>query len=84
MSYKAEINYVTCVYCGKRYQGKIPKGGDGSVLFPRKHKVFLHNPVSVGGGISVDKGKFVTCPGSYQEAKEYKDLYFNPYKETEW
>lgn len=26
-----------CAVCGRIYKAKIPKGGDGSVLWPRKH-----------------------------------------------
>jgi hypothetical protein len=48
---------VTCSICCRKYSGKIPKGGDGSVLFPRKHNLW--------------KCK-ITCEGSLQEALEYK------------
>jgi len=28
---------VKCAICGRIYKAKIPKGGDGTVLWPRKH-----------------------------------------------
>ena len=28
---------IKCAVCGRIYKAKIPKGGDGSVSYPRKH-----------------------------------------------
>lgn len=58
----AKYGYVTCSVCGYRYAGKVPKGGDGSLLLPRLH--YLHRVVSYG-----DKRRMV-CPGSYKEGKQ--------------
>jgi len=30
--------YVLCRICCRRYRGYAPKGGDGSVLYPRTHQ----------------------------------------------
>lgn len=63
--------YVICSICGNRYVGKVPKGGDGSVLFPRKHKRKIGDAICVGGGRFVIKYTAETCEGSYQAALEY-------------
>ena len=42
-----------CVVCGKLTAGRAPRGGDGTLRYPRKHK---------------DKGG-QPCPGNWLEAK---------------
>ena len=55
---KYSIEYVTCVICKKQICGHIPKGGDGSVIFPYRHKVNIT-------GLSWDgKPRKEYCPGS--------------------
>ena len=61
------MEYVTCAVCGYRYAGKIPPGGDGTALMPRKHKIH-------GFGLSYyDRIKSADCPGSFQLAREYQE-----------
>ena len=38
--------YFQCVICGKLTAGRFPKGGDGTFIFPRKHR---HNGKSCHG-----------------------------------
>jgi len=52
--------YVICAVCGKKYKGIVPKGGDGSALFPRKHKAPQRE-----SGTRIKE----TCPGSWVEGK---------------
>ena len=56
---------VYCSVCELDYVGKIPKGGDGSVLFPRKHyrklKEFSEKGIRYTGEKEV-------CLGSFREA----------------
>ena len=64
-----KIEYVTCAVCGYRYAGKIPPGGDGSVMMPRKHKSRIH-------GLSfyeMQKIGTADCQGSFELAREYQD-----------
>lgn len=28
-----------CSFCGKETKGRVPKGGDGSFVYPARHKV---------------------------------------------
>jgi len=64
---KTEKEYVTCVVCLHKYVGIIPKGGDGSTLFPRSHTRDV--PISrYGYGESLGKER---CPGCNLEALEY-------------
>jgi hypothetical protein len=64
--------YVTCSVCGRTFKGFTPKGGDGSVLFPRTHWTTI--PVTTSMGIMPKKGKKIVCPGSYREAVgQYSD-----------
>ena len=30
--------YFKCIICGKLTAGRLPKGGDGTFYYPRKHK----------------------------------------------
>lgn len=65
----SETEYVTCAVCGHRYAGKIPPGGDGSALMPRRHKkimlgLFFYQMRKIG---------VEDCPGSFMLAKEYQD-----------
>ncbi len=62
--------YVTCAVCHKRYKGKVPKGGDGSVLFPYKHR-----QVDSYGDFGQYSITTSTCPGSFQAALEYRSVY---------
>lgn len=55
--------YVTCNVCEKYIAGKVPKGGDGSVLFPRRHAPLYP---SVSGQTPA------VCSGSFQPAREYE------------
>jgi len=55
---------VKCSVCGRIVSGRIPKGGDGSILFPYRHKK------------TINKDKlawFEYCPGYRQFAKELHD-----------
>jgi hypothetical protein len=69
--------YVTCAICGRKYAGKIPKKGDGSVLFPRKH--YRHIPavaISEIDDLNIESDNIylkIVCNGSYREAKEYTE-----------
>lgn len=61
---KPRREWVTCSICDNRFVGIVPKGGDGSVLRPRKH-----NRGSWGRfGRVVNE----VCPGSYRLAKEFE------------
>ena len=65
----SETEYVTCAMCGHRYAGKIPTGGDGSALSPRKHKKRMP-------GFSFHQRQLIGreyCPGSFVLDKEYQD-----------
>jgi len=68
MKKKTEPLYVTCAVCKNRYIGVIPKGGDGSILFPRKHSRYVIYNTNLH--ISMRIGNRERCPGSYQEAEE--------------
>jgi hypothetical protein len=56
---------VKCSVCGRIYVGNIPKGGDGTSLFPRMHygKSISHITVEV---INMINNKQY-CGGSFQE-----------------
>ena len=56
---------VICSYCEKEYAGKIPKGGDGTLWLPHKHKTWYAHYNDYG--IIIEKGK-KDCPGNYIEA----------------
>jgi len=60
---------VTCSWCNKRYIGKVPKGGDGSVLYPRKHKITRRKRTSVFPTYTTVEE---VCEGSFTAAKEYE------------
>lgn len=51
--------YVICNFCGNRYVGIIPKGGDGTQLLPRRHRL-----ITWQDKVLRHKDKR-TCPGSY-------------------
>ncbi len=68
---------VTCSYCGRKYVGKVPRGGDGSALFPRKHNLSLTSAERWSSPFRHVKGHDWTCPGSYHEAKEYEQYSSN-------
>jgi hypothetical protein len=55
---KYTTEYVTCVICKRKVWGHVPKGGDGSALFPYKHKMTM----SVLGWDG--KPRKEICPGS--------------------
>ena len=57
---------VKCSYCEKEYKGKIPKGGDGTLWLPYKHKTWYvkYNDY----GVIIEKGK-IDCFGNYMEAE---------------
>jgi len=59
---------VTCTWCHRRYVGRIPRGGDGSVLFPRKHKIKRRERTSV---FPTYKTIVEVCKGSFIAAEEY-------------
>lgn len=62
---------VTCSHCGREYVGKVPRGGDGSVLFPRKHKLSLTSVERWCNRAGTPTNHDWTCPGSYKAAKEF-------------
>lgn len=55
---------VRCAVCGKVVAGKVPAGGDGSVLFPYKH--YSVREIKYIKGIKVLTVQEV-CEGSYRE-----------------
>jgi hypothetical protein len=65
--------YVTCAVCGKRYAGKIPKGGDGSALYPRMHYQYIPYIDPAMGIMGNKPPTKIVCDGSYREAKEYDE-----------
>lgn len=65
----SETEYVTCAVCGYRYAGKIPSGGDGTGLVPRKHK----KRVPGYSFYQLQKVGAEDCPGSFMMAKEYQE-----------
>lgn len=67
----AESEKVTCVICGGKYQGVVPKGGDGSVLRPRRHRISL--PVSYRTRSGGYRWKTEPCRGSNYDALEFSD-----------
>jgi hypothetical protein len=67
MSFKLE-EYVTCVVCGRRFKGTVPKGGDGSILYPRKHRQFSRQTANL---IHM-YGEIPYCSGSFKEAVSNK------------
>lgn len=48
---------VRCTVCGKISSGRLPRGGDGSTRFPRRHQ---HRN---------DFGTMEDCPGEYRDAE---------------
>jgi len=58
---------VRCSVCGRVYKSKIPKGGDGSIVFPRKHYRNI--------GLSRQERTLddAYCSGSYTEGKEIEE-----------
>ena len=60
--------YVTCVVCKRRFIGKIPKGGDGSALVPRKHYQYI--PITNNLGITLLPNTKIVCNGSYRIADD--------------
>ena len=50
---------IKCGVCGKIVKGRVPKGGDGSVLVPYRH--------IYGYGVFTQPGR--ACPGHLQEGK---------------
>lgn len=50
---KKELEKVRCSVCGRIYTARIPKGGDGTFLYPRRHQSLIGNP----------------CKGNLQEAE---------------
>jgi hypothetical protein len=63
-----EQQRVTCAVCGKRYAGKVPKGGDGSALFPRRHKILV--PDSKPKGLALHSYHYEICSGSFRACRE--------------
>jgi hypothetical protein len=59
---------VTCRVCGRRYYGKVPRGGDGSGIYPEWHYRVI--PAITNLGVMNKRGRTEVCPGSYQEAVE--------------
>ena len=57
--------WVVCKVCGHKYQAIIPHGGDGSVIYPRRHMRTI--PVTNNMGITILPGKKEYCPGSFIE-----------------
>ena len=49
-----------CVRCGKLTAGRKPKGGDGTFIYPRIHR--LPSVVNTGK-------RGVLCPGNWEEAE---------------
>jgi hypothetical protein len=58
--------YIYCPVCGRKYEAKTPKGGDGSMLVPRKHSRDILPLYDYGNTGSYAHRKEV-CPGSWQE-----------------
>lgn len=58
--------HVRCVVCKRIYVSKIPKGGDGTILYPRLHYEKLLFPVSIIEVMNKVSGKSY-CEGSFQE-----------------
>ena len=63
--------YVTCSVCGRVYQAIVPKGGDGSMFVPRKHKMTVATKyVSPINGSPIYKRE--VCSGSWREGIDIK------------
>lgn len=58
-------DYVTCAVCGRDYVGKVPKGVDGSVMFPRKHYAQSIPFINAKVVIMINNRNY--CEGSFQE-----------------
>jgi len=63
-------DYVTCSVCGKRYKGRIPRGGDGTVLYPRRHRIKIFYTTNLG--LSPRRPRYERCEGSFRAAVEYQ------------
>jgi hypothetical protein len=58
---------VRCAVCNNYYIGIVPKGGDGSVLLPRKHYKSHWQPYTTFSGVHHEWIPTVDCcPGSYK------------------
>lgn len=58
-----KVMSMICAICGRIYQAKIPKGGDGSVWWPRKHYRKASTKVRLRS----------YCPGSFKEGDLIED-----------
>jgi len=61
--------YVFCCVCGKKYEAKIPKGGDGGLLVPRKHKIVISTNSVAMNGTPIYKKE--TRSGSWREGFDF-------------
>jgi len=64
--------WVFCKVCGRKYQAIVPSGGDGSAIYPRKHKRKI--PLTNNMGITIIIFKKEYCPGSFIEITEQMDV----------
>ena len=60
--------WVKCKVCGHTYQAIVPRGGDGSAIYPRRHTRKI--PVTNNMGITILPGKREYCPGSFIAATD--------------
>ena len=59
---------VICSVCGKKYVGRIPRDGDGSIFIPHLHtRKFITDYVSPISGKPIYHKE--TCPGSWLAGK---------------
>ena len=73
---KTDLGYTYCAICQRKFRAVIPKGGDGSIVYPYKHKIRV---------VVIDKHETKTevCPGSYRIGKDTQPYWNNP-DETMW
>jgi hypothetical protein len=63
--------YFMCPFCSHNYLGRVPKGGDGSMLFFPKHNRII--PHSNNLGATILPGRKEICPGSWRSVENAKD-----------
>ena len=66
---------VICSVCQNTYAGKVPKGGDGSELYPRKHSTRY----TINDSHLMLYSEKRVCPGSFEPAWFYYSDQGNQY-----
>lgn len=60
---------IKCAVCGRIYKAKIPRDGDGSVLWPRKH----YQNLGLSKLERLQEDSYSYCLGSFTESELIED-----------